>query len=346
MKPSTFRSLCVRGHFVVVSIAIAGCPVVGSHSTVVPDIVHVSHLDAIGRIFSAGLSVGSMSEAYSDYVGAGHVIRQSPSAAIRVSPGSSVDFVISRGALVTGRTETFLLPGDVPLEMVYVERGTFMMGANLGEEGAASEEYPQHEVTLTQGFWMGKYELTKAQWAAVMGSAPWSGQDYVLDDPDSPACYLAWHSAQSFITELNKLTGKTFRLPTEAEWEYAARAGTTDRFYWGEDPTYTVGNDYAWWQNNAWNIGQQYAHITGLKMPNAWGLYDMIGNVWEWCDDTYRPDYYSSSPSVDPTGPAPDTLRVLRGGAVGSYGSYCRSAKRYNFDASFSSATIGFRLCL
>jgi len=130
-------------------------------------------------------------------------------------------------------TETIMLPGNVPLEMVRIEPGTFLMGRYSGEQDSTSREDPRHQVTLTQGFWMGKYELTKAQWEAVMGTAPWSGQPYVLDDPNSPAVYVSWNNSQAFIAELNSLTGKSFRLPTEAEWEYTCRAGTTTRFYWG-----------------------------------------------------------------------------------------------------------------
>jgi len=144
-----------------------------------------------------------------------------------------------------------MLPGDVPLALMHIPAGTFMMGRYAGEQDNYSYEDPQHSVTLSQDFYLGKYELTKRQWQAVMGTTPWSGQDYVLDDLDSPAVYVSWNDAQAFITALNTHitnTGQgaaTFRLPTEAEWEYACRAGTTTRFYWGDDPSYTQISDYA-----------------------------------------------------------------------------------------------------
>ena len=242
-----------------------------------------------------------------------------------------------------GHADTILLPGDVPLEMVWIPAGTFMMGCSPGEQDSNLHEDPQHQVTLTQGFWMGKYELTKGQWTAVMGTTPWSGQTHVLNDPESPAVYVSWNDAQAFITALNGLTGKTFRLPTEAEREYAARAGTTTRFYWGDDPSYTVGNDYAWWRYNSRDVDEQYAHVVGLKLPNAWDLYDMSGNVWEWCNNWYGE--YSSGSVTNPAGPGSGSDRVYRGGSWYDYGFRCRSAERCS-DCYPSSAddSFGFRL--
>ena len=116
---------------------------------------------------------------------------------------------------------------------------------------------------------MGRYEVTKAQWTAVLETTPWSENPYVLDDPDSPAVYVAWEDAQEYITALNTRTGKAFRLPTEAEWEYACRAGSATRFYWGEDPDYTSINDYAWWGGNAGDVGEAYAARGGEEAPEC-----------------------------------------------------------------------------
>ena len=242
--------------------------------------------------------------------------------------------------------QTIYLPGDVPLEMVWIPAETFMMGRYPGEQDSSAEEDPQHEVTLSQGFWMGKYELTKRQWTAVMGTTPWSGLLHVLNDLDSPAVSVSWNDAQAFITALNSDTGLTFRLPSEAEWEYTCRAGTTTRFHWGDDPSYTQIDDYAWWFGNAYNGGQLYAHVVGQKSPNAFGLYDMNGNVWEWCEDDYHSSY-TGAPSdggawVDsPAG----AYRIMRGGSWSCEDYNDRSASRGYYVPSDTHDSIGFRLC-
>ena len=211
-------------------------------------------------------------------------------------------------------------------------------------------EGPQHEVTLTQDFYLGKYVVTKRQWEALMGTTPWSGEWGVLDNPNSPAVWVTWDDAQDFITALNAHiadTGQgagTFRLPTEAEWEYACRAGTTTRFYWGDDPDYTQIGDYAWYSGNAWDVGNQYAHVVGLKLPNPFGLYDMSGNVWEWCQDWWGD--YPEGPVTDPKGPDSGSLRVHRGGSWSSSPGRCRSAHRYRSTSGLRGRNRGFRLAL
>ena len=242
-------------------------------------------------------------------------------------------------------TETIMLPGNVPLEMVYIEPGTFMMGRYPGEQDSVLIEDPQHQVTLTQGFWMGKYELTKAQWTAVMGTTPWSGQSYVLNDPNSPAVYVSWNDAQAFITALNSLTGKTFRLPSEAEWEYACRAGTTTRFYWGDDPSYSQIGSYAWNYYNAYVVKERYAHVVGQKLPNAWGLYDMSGNVLEWCEDDRHANYIGAPMNGAAWVDSPrGSYRLQRDGSWGSYVNYCRSANRGTPVPGYTSSAVGFRI--
>ena len=244
-----------------------------------------------------------------------------------------------------GETQTIMLPGDVPLYMVWIEPGTFMMGRYPGEQDSDDWEDPQHSVTLSSGFWMGTYELTKAQWTAVMGTTPWSGRDYVLNDPDSPAVYVSWNTAQAFITALNGLTGKVFRLPSEAEWEYSCRAGTTTRFYWGDDPSYTAINDYAWYYDNAWDVNERYAHVVGRKLPNARGLYDMSGNICEWCEDDSHGSYDGAPVNGDAWVDSPrGSYRVLRGGCWHDSGLYCRSARRRNNYPSHTYYDLGFRL--
>lgn len=252
--------------------------------------------------------------------------------------------------VTSANSATINLPGNVPLEMVWIPAGTFMMGRYANEQDSQSNESPQHQVTIASGFWMGKYEVTKAQWNAVMNTTPWSGLGYVITEPNSPAVFVSWNDAQSFVAALNTHitdTGQgaaTFHLPSEAQWEYACRAGTTTRFYWGNDSTYTDIGNFAWWSGNAWSANERYAHVVGLKVPNAWGLYDMTGNAWEWCEDWYHSNYTGAptdgSAWVSPAG----SLRVGRGGSWFNVAHNCRSAQRSNNTPWNVSNILGFRL--
>ena len=257
--------------------------------------------------------------------------------------GGTISFTATWMPESTATEETIMLPGNVPLVLVRIQAGTFMMGATANEQDSWDSE-PQHQVTLTQAFWLGKYELTKRQWTAVMGTTPWSGLSSVLDDPDSPAVDISWNDCQAFITAVNALGKGTFGFPTEAQWEYACRAGTTTRFYWGDDPSYTEIGNYAWYDGNALSVGEQYAHIVGKKQPNAWGLYDMSGNVWEWCQDWWS--YYSADVVLDPQGPSTGSFRVTRGGGWAYHGFYyCRSGRRQYMSPDGRDSDVGFRLC-
>ncbi len=230
------------------------------------------------------------------------------------------------------------------MEFVYIEPGTFMMGAEADEQGSGSAEKPKHEVTLTNGFYLGKYEVTKGQWEAVMGTTPWAGRSYVIDDPDSPAVYVSWHDAREFIEEFKKREQGTFRLPTEAEWEYACRAGASTRFYWGDDPEYAAIGTYAWYAGNTWQASEKYAHVVGQKLPNSWGLYDMSGNVWEWCADRWGD--YPADPVTDPLGPQTGSYRVLRGGGWYYNARNCRCANRFRYYPDHTNNNHGFRVAL
>lgn len=237
---------------------------------------------------------------------------------------------------------TVILPGNVPLELVWIPAGSFMMGAYANEQDSQLDEVPQHQVTFATGFWMGKYEVTKAQWQAVMNTTPWSGQTHIITDGNSPAVYISWDDSKAFIAALNTYTGLTFRLPSESEWEYACRAGTATRFYWGDDASYTLVGNYAWYYGNC--VSEQYAHVVGQKLPNAWGLYDMSGNVWEWCEDWYHSDYTGAptdgSAWVSPAG----SQRVERGGTWGSSGSGVRSAIRGDLYPDSTRDALGLRV--
>lgn len=210
---------------------------------------------------------------------------------------------------------------------VYVEGGTFQMGSTTG----FSEEQPVHSVTLSN-FAIGKYEVTQAQWKAVTGVNP-SG---FTNCDNCPVEQVSWDDIQSFITKLNALTGKVYRLPTEAEWEYAARGGKLSKGY-----TYSGSNtidDVAWYSSYS---GVQ-THFIGQKTANELGIYDMTGNVWEWCSDWYGT--YSSNSQTNPTGASGGTFRVLRGGSWGYSPQFCRVAYRGDYPPYNRFNNIGFRV--
>jgi len=197
---------------------------------------------------------------------------------------------------------TLDLGGGVTMEFVLIPAGEFMMGDARGD----FDEIPVHKVTITRPFVLGKYEVTQDQWKAIMGSNPAR-----FKGAKSPVERVCWNDCQAFFNKLNQEFGKPgvkFSLPTEAQWEYACRAGTSTRWNFGDDKASV--DQYAWWDENSGNT----THPVGQKKPNAWGLYDMHGNVWEWCVDRYGEDYYKRSPQNDPTGPTKGSSRVLRGG--------------------------------
>ena len=217
--------------------------------------------------------------------------------------------------------------------MVYVSGGTFTMGAT-SEQGidAYNDEKPTHSVTLSS-FYLCKYEVTQALWQAVMGENPSN-----LKGDNLPVEQVSWDDCQTFITRLNNLTGKNFRLPTEAEWEYAARGGNRSRGY--KYSGSNVLSDVAWYDDNS---GDK-THPVGSKSPNELGLYDMSGNVREWCSDWYGT--YSSTAQTNPTGSSSGSLRVLRGGSWFSVARNCRSSSRHHDVPDGRFYLLGLRLAL
>ena len=214
---------------------------------------------------------------------------------------------------------TVALPGAAEMAFVWIEPGSFVMGSPESDEPRWETEGPQHRVTLTRGYWLGKYEVTQGQWSAVMGTCPWDGQANTVDDARSAASYITWEDAQDLVGTLNcGSVHYAFRLPTEAEWEYASRAGTTTQWPFGDDPADL--DEYAWHRANAWDVGERYPHAVGTRRANPWGLHDMHGNLWEWCQDWFGA--YGVEPQVDPTGPANGEVHVFRGGAF-----YCAQAR-------------------
>jgi formylglycine-generating enzyme required for sulfatase activity len=292
---------------------------------------------------------------------------------------------------------TVELPGGGAMELIKIEPGTFKLGSRPPEEGRLADEAPQHDVTLSKGFYLGKFEVTRAQWESVMETTPWlkegngheSGNGHVQENGDEngqdngdengqeneqenddgngqengdengqdngdengqdkeqepaplPAVDISWDDAQSFVQKLNEAAGDSlYRLPTEAEWEYACRAGTTTRWSFGDDELKL--EEYAWYVVNTEDMEKKGALGVGTKSPNPWGLYDMHGNVWEWCHDFFGE--YPEESQTDPTGPEEGKNRVIRGGNFGNTARSLRSAYRYRFAPDSHYLGIGMRL--
>lgn len=218
------------------------------------------------------------------------------------------------------------------MEFVTIPAGEFMMGCSPGDSGCSAGEEPRHKVRIAKSFEIGKFEVTQAQWCAVMGGNP-----SYFKRADLPVERVSWVDVQTFLQRVNaRSDGYRYRLPTEAEWEYAARAGSAGPYYGKPDEIA--------WHSGKWGVK---THPVGRKQPNAWGLYDMLGNVWEWVQDWYASSYYSSfsssSPVVDPAGPPSGSFRVLRGGSWYDKSMYLRVSGRLYFKPDYKYVSIGFR---
>lgn len=234
--------------------------------------------------------------------------------------------------------------------MVWMAPATFIMGSPDNELDRQPDE-TQHSVTLTQGFFIGKYLVTQRDYTAVVSNNPsWfngvqGGTDYGID-LNRPVESVYWFAAVNYcalLTQREQQAGRlptnwVCRLPTEAEWEYACRAGTSTRFSYGDDPNYAALPGYAWFSGNSTNL----SHEVGLKLPSPAGLYDVHGNVYEWCADYYGP--YPTGPVTDPQGPSAGSARVFRGGSWQYGGAACRSAGRYSSDPTSKFSFLGFRV--
>lgn len=222
------------------------------------------------------------------------------------------------------------LGGGIALELVLVQPGSFVMGSDKGED----DEKPARKVTLTKPFYIGKFEVTQEQWQAVMGENPsqFRGAKHPVDG-------VSWDDSQVFLQRLSeKLAGGTVRLPTEAEWEYTCRAGSSTAYSHGEDAV-RLG-EYGWFKDNS---GAQ-SHPVGQKRPNAWGLFDMHGNVCEWCADWYGSGSYAAGKTVDPDGPDAGDARVLRGESWVSTADTLRSAYRVGTPPEYRNSHVGLRI--
>ena len=234
---------------------------------------------------------------------------------------------------VSDNTISIPVKDGISIDMVRVKAGTFTMGATAQMKNPDEDEKPTHRVTLTNDYYIGKYEVTQALWQAVMGSNPSN-----FKGDNLPVEMVSWADCQDFLSKLNRITGKTFRLPTEAEWEYAARGGNKSRGY-----QYSGSNnlsDVAWYGDNS---GSK-THVVGIKQPNELGIYDMSGNVWEWCQDW--DGEYSSSSQVNPTGANYGFRRVFRGGSWDFDAWACRSSFRNSDSSGTCGNSLGLRLVL
>lgn len=242
-------------------------------------------------------------------------------------------FILFAGTAVNQIPDTLATPAitaELP-EMVRVEGGTFTMGSNRG----VADEKPTHIVSLST-FEIGKYEVTQRQWSSVMGE----GHAFFHADCDScPADNVSYLKISEFLLKLNQLTGQHFRLPTEAEWEFAARGGNRSHGfrYSGSN----IVDSVAWKPGNAGNI----SHPVGLLKPNELGIHDMSGNVWEWCSDLYQPDFYQFSPKENPQGPVTGTRYVIRGGSWYFDSTGLQVTDRDKSTPEVRYGYVGFRLC-
>ena len=257
-----------------------------------------------------------------------------------------IDIILGGSAPTPSGIETITVNG-VSFNMVTVEGGTFTMGAADDDTEAFDSDKPAHQVTLSS-YSIGQTEVTQALWLAVMGSNPsyFTSVNGFTDDLNRPVEMVSWDDCQEFITKLNQMTGKTFRLPTEAEWEYAARGGNKSQGY-----TYagsnTLGN-VAWYRDNAFSVGSSSpdygTHAVATKSPNELGLYDMSGNVGEWCHDWWGD--YSNDAQTNPIGPTSGVTRLYRGGCWGNIARYCRVSIRRGMPQTNSDQPLGLRLVI
>ncbi len=269
------------------------------------------------------------------------------------------------------------LGGGVKMEMVLIPAGEFMMGSPESEKGHDEDEGPFHRIKITKPYYLGIHEITQGQWEKLMGTTPWRDKLYAKPNSTHAVSDVCWYAAVEFCVKLSEKeglrpcyrissiklkddgtidsaklevlsSGTGYRLPTEAQWEYACRAGTKTRFSFGDDESQL--GDYAWWGGlvvgNGNCVNEKYPHSVGQKKANAFGLYDMHGNVWEWCADWYDEDYYGKSPAVDPEGPSSGSSRVGRGGGWDYGARYCRSAYRSIFSPGYRDYFLGFRVAL
>jgi formylglycine-generating enzyme required for sulfatase activity len=236
------------------------------------------------------------------------------------------------------------ITNSIGMKLVLIPKGTFMMGSPESEQGR-NENENQHEVTISKDYYLGVYEVTQAQYEKVIGKNPSLYQGAIVgnENADLPVENVSWHDAVEFCKKLSDLpeekkAGRVYRLPTEAQWEYACRAGSKTAYSFDDEEGLLP--EYGWFSSNS----SDRTHTVGLLDPNAWGLYDMHGNVWEWCSD--RHGEYPKSAVSDPSGPKVGSIRVIRGGCWINGAANCRSAFRGRITSDVRDFHLGFRLAL
>jgi formylglycine-generating enzyme required for sulfatase activity len=254
---------------------------------------------------------------------------------------------VDTSATATARRYYRAVESPAPTNMVFIPPGTFTMGSSTNEVDRLNSEGPPTAVTISRGFWMGKYEVTQGEYRALMPSNP----SRFKGDLNRPVEQVSWLNATNYCAKLTQrelaagriAPGSVYRLPTEAEWEYACRGWTSTRFHYGDDPGYTNLATYAWYSDNSGGT----THPVGQKLPNQWGLHDMHGNVWEWCQDWWSYNLPGGI-ALDPQGPGAGSGHVIRGGDWGVWGrspTFCRSASRDDYPDYFD-GDFGFRVVL
>lgn len=234
---------------------------------------------------------------------------------------------------------TVWINDDLPKHFILISNGSFYMGSPSSEKGRDPDESPVHRVKISKSFYLGTFEVTQRQFEFVMNYNPSIFDDF-QESPNHPVENISWEEAALFIKKLNELNIGLFRFPTEAEWEYACRAGSQTAYFWGDEMKVNGESEYSW--ANSRSIAM--THPVGTKKANPWGLYDMAGNVWEWCSDWYGP--YEETPEMDPSGPIDGKNKVFRGGSWYDFYPSHRSANRHKHGTNKGYSAIGLRLVM
>jgi formylglycine-generating enzyme required for sulfatase activity len=260
----------------------------------------------------------------------------------RLPPAVFVPFARTESERLLRNNKPDQITNSLGQQLVLIPAGSFLMGSPESDADADADEFPQHEVLLTKPIYIGRTEVTQRQWKSLMQTAPWKEKDSVQEGDEFPASWISWDDAIEFCHRLSAQENCIYRLPSEAEWEFACRGGVSTRWSSGDD--HNQLDMHAWFRPNALDSDEGYPHAVAQKKSNNYGLYDMHGNVREWCSDWYSEIFYKSRPRKDPTGPSTGQARTLRGGAWNNDAKDLRNAARMGFRPDFRSSQYGFRI--